>query len=95
MSLSKPSREAGDLIRQLGLRTTNDIFEDMNREFEEARAEKRERRLESDRQRKATAKAARTAEGMRNMQQGIQEQAGPSTAPSVSCVPAEEPETSK
>ena len=84
MSLSKPSREAGDLIRQLGLRTTNDIFEDMNREFEEARAENDARRREAQRQRMAAGRAARNVEAMRNMEQGIREQAGPSTAPPVS-----------
>ena len=85
MSLSKPSREAGDLIRQLGLRTVNDIFEDMNREFEEARAEnearRHERRREAERQR---VRPGRGVAAMRNMQQDIQEQAGPSTAPPVS-----------
>ena len=99
MSLSKPSREAGDLIRQLGLRTTNDIFEDMNREFEEARAEnearRHERRREAERQRVQAGRAARGVEAMRNMQQDIQEQAGPSTAAPVSFVLAEDPETSK
>ena len=88
MSLSKPSREAGDLIRQLGLRSTNDIFEDMNREFEEARPEdearRYERRCEAQRQRRAAERAARAVEAMRSMEQGIQEQAGPSTASPVS-----------
>ena len=103
MSLSKPSREAGDLIRQLGLRTTNDIIDDMNREFQEAREEnearrhvsRQERRREAERRRKEGARAARRVEAMRNMQEDIQEQAGPSTAPPVSFVLAEEPETSK
>ena len=95
MSLSKPSREAGDLIRQLGLRTTNDIFEDMNREFEEARPEDEARRREAQRQRMAAGRAARNVEAMRNMEQGIREQAGPSTAAPVSFVLAEDPETSK
>ena len=43
-ALSKLSREAGDLVRQLGLRTTNDIIDDMNREFQEAREENEARR---------------------------------------------------
>ena len=103
MSLSKPSREAGVLIRQLGLRTTNDIIDDMNREFEEAREEnearrherRHEKQREAQRRREEAARAARGVEAMRNMQEDIQEQAGPSTAPPVSCVLAEEPETSK
>ena len=103
MSLSKPSREAGDFIRQLGLRTIHDIFEDMNREFEEAREEnearrherRHEKQREAQRQCMAAGRAARTVEAMRNMEQRMREQAGPSTAAPVSFLLAEEQKTSK
>jgi hypothetical protein len=91
---SQMSAESDAFIRQLGLRTTNDIINDMNRDFEEARAEKEARRREGTRQDSA-AWRARAVEARRNMQQGLREQARPSPSSPVSCVLAEALETSK
>jgi len=75
---SKMAVEPDAFIRHLGLRTVNDIMDDMNREFEEARTEKlasrQGRRREAERQRKAARRAARAVE------------TGPVTAPQVSCL---------
>jgi len=68
----------------------------MNKDFEEARAEKeaeKTRRREAVRQHTAAWKA-RGVEKRRNMEQGLREQAGPFTASTVGCVLAEAFETS-
>ena len=95
---SQMSAESDAFIRQLGLRTTNDIINDMNRDFEEARAEKeaeKEARQREVARQYSEARWARAVEARRNMQQGLREQACPSPSSPVSCVLAEVLETSK
>src|SRR5947207_14661291 len=89
---SQMSAESDAFIRQLGLRTTNDIINDMNRDFEEARAEmqaeKEAMRREVVRQH-SEAWRARAVEARRNMLQGLREQACRSLSLPISCVVVE------